>query len=61
LYCFSGVFGGLQELGLNMYDVRKKCDKAEDKDGPVGRFTSMTGMKLTDSFATRRWDGWNPT
>jgi len=35
LYCFSGVFGGLQELGLNMYDVRKKCDKAEDKDGPL--------------------------
>jgi cathepsin A (carboxypeptidase C) len=40
LYCYSGVFGGLQELGLNMYDVRKKCDKAEDKDGPVRQITS---------------------
>jgi cathepsin A (carboxypeptidase C) len=39
LYCFSGLFGGLQDLGLNMYDVRKKCDKSEDKDGPV-RFLS---------------------
>jgi hypothetical protein len=37
LYCYSGVFGGLQDLGLNMYDVRKKCDKAEDKDGPVSQ------------------------
>lgn len=37
LYCYSGVFGGLQDLGLNMYDVRKKCDKAADKDGPVSR------------------------
>jgi len=36
IYCFSGVFGDLQGLGLNMYDVRKKCDKSEDKDGPVG-------------------------
>jgi hypothetical protein len=21
--------------GLNIYDVRRKCDKSEDKDGPV--------------------------
>lgn len=39
IYCFSGVFGDLQGLGLNMYDVRKKCDKSEDKDGPVGLFS----------------------
>jgi hypothetical protein len=25
----------VQNLGLNPYDVRKKCDKAEDKDGPL--------------------------
>lgn len=29
--------GDLQNLGLNMYDVRKKCDRAADKDGPVSR------------------------
>lgn len=23
--------------GLNMYDVRRKCDKSKDKDGPVSR------------------------
>jgi cathepsin A (carboxypeptidase C) len=34
LSCWSG-FGQLQDLGLNMYDTRKKCDRAEDKDGPV--------------------------
>ncbi|ORY29146.1 carboxypeptidase C [Naematelia encephala] len=35
LYCFSGVFGDLQQLGYNVYDVRKKCDRSEDKDGPL--------------------------
>lgn len=45
IYCFSGVFGDLQGLGLNMYDVRKKCDKSEDKDGPVG-LSSYTCLDL---------------
>jgi hypothetical protein len=26
--------------GLNMYDVRRKCDKSKDKDGPVSQFES---------------------
>ncbi|GFZ51462.1 carboxypeptidase C [Saitozyma sp. JCM 24511] len=34
LYCWS-MFSELQELGLNMYDVRRKCDKSKDKDGPL--------------------------
>ncbi|KAI9636529.1 Alpha/Beta hydrolase protein [Dioszegia hungarica] len=34
LYCWS-LFNSLQELGLNMYDVRRKCDKSKDKDGPL--------------------------
>lgn len=34
LSCWSG-FGQLQDLGLNMYDTRKKCDRSEDADGPV--------------------------
>lgn len=34
LVCWSG-FGQLQDLGLNLYDTRKTCDRAEDKDGPL--------------------------
>ncbi|WVQ81660.1 hypothetical protein IAT38_003785 [Cryptococcus sp. DSM 104549] len=34
LYCWS-MFNDLQQLGLNMYDVRRKCDKSEDADGPL--------------------------
>lgn len=34
LLCWSG-FGQLQDLGLNLYDTRRKCDRAEDKDGPL--------------------------
>jgi carboxypeptidase C (cathepsin A) len=33
LYCWSQLFGPLQQTGLNMYDVRRKCDKS--KDGPL--------------------------
>ncbi|KAL7421430.1 hypothetical protein Q5752_004316 [Cryptotrichosporon argae] len=35
LYCWSGIFGDLQELGLNLYDVRRTCDKSPDKDGQL--------------------------
>jgi cathepsin A (carboxypeptidase C) len=35
LYCNSQLFGPLSQLGLNLYDVRKKCDKQKDKDGPL--------------------------
>ncbi|KAK4685115.1 cathepsin A (carboxypeptidase C), partial [Tremellales sp. Uapishka_1] len=35
LYCWSSIYGDLQNLGLNMYDVRRTCDKSKDKDGPL--------------------------
>jgi cathepsin A (carboxypeptidase C) len=25
----------LSETGLNLYDVRKTCDRSKDKDGPL--------------------------
>ncbi|THG96311.1 hypothetical protein EW026_g5506 [Hermanssonia centrifuga] len=31
-YCYSQLFGPLQQLGLNLYDVRKKCDRSKDGD-----------------------------
>ncbi len=34
LVCWNG-FAQLQDLGLNMYDTRRTCDRAEDKDGPL--------------------------
>ncbi|KAF8602051.1 carboxypeptidase C [Ceratobasidium sp. AG-I] len=33
LYCWSQLFGPFQQLGLNPYDVRRKCDK--EKDGEL--------------------------
>ena len=35
VYCWSQLFGPLQQLGINMYDARLKCDRSEDKDGPL--------------------------
>ncbi|KAG8870237.1 hypothetical protein FRB98_001762 [Tulasnella sp. 332] len=35
IYCNSQLFGGIQQLGLNPYDTRRKCDRREDKDGPL--------------------------
>ncbi|KAH9975097.1 serine carboxypeptidase [Lactifluus volemus] len=35
LYCWSQLFGPLQQTGLNLYDVRRKCDRSEDADGPL--------------------------
>ncbi|KAI0066410.1 serine carboxypeptidase [Artomyces pyxidatus] len=32
LYCWGQLFGPLQQLGLNLYDVRRKCDRAKDGD-----------------------------
>jgi len=32
LYCWSQLFGPFQQLGLNPYDVRRKCKKDEDGD-----------------------------
>ncbi|TIB75548.1 peptidase S10, serine carboxypeptidase [Wallemia mellicola] len=32
LYCWSGMYGGFQQLGLNPYDVRKTCDRKKDGD-----------------------------
>jgi len=31
-YCNSQLFGPLMQLGLNPYDVRRKCDRAKDGD-----------------------------
>lgn len=35
LVCWSGLYSPLQETGLNLYDVRKPCDRSPDKDGPL--------------------------
>ncbi len=35
LYCWSGLYQPLQATGLNLYDVRKTCDRAPEKDGPL--------------------------
>ncbi|PPQ72306.1 hypothetical protein CVT24_004583 [Panaeolus cyanescens] len=35
LYCYSQVWGVFEKTGRNMYDARLKCDRAEDKDGPL--------------------------
>ena len=29
------MYGDFNKLGLNPYDVRKTCDKAPEKDGPL--------------------------
>ncbi|KIP04923.1 hypothetical protein PHLGIDRAFT_31123 [Phlebiopsis gigantea 11061_1 CR5-6] len=31
-YCYSQLYGPLQQLGLNLYDVRRTCDRAKDGD-----------------------------
>lgn len=33
LYCWSNLYGPAQQSGLNLYDVRRKCDR--EKDGPL--------------------------
>lgn len=33
LYCWSSMYKPMQETGLNLYDVRKTCDR--EKDGPL--------------------------
>lgn len=35
LVCWSGLYSPLQETGLNLYDVRRPCDRSPDKDGPL--------------------------
>ncbi|EOQ99452.1 hypothetical protein E3P92_02614 [Wallemia ichthyophaga] len=32
LYCWSGMYGAFQQLGLNPYDVRQSCDREKDGD-----------------------------
>ncbi|EPQ32119.1 uncharacterized protein PFL1_00316 [Pseudozyma flocculosa PF-1] len=34
LYCWS-MYSPAQSTGRNLYDTRRKCDRAEDKDGPL--------------------------
>lgn len=35
LYCWSGLYGDAQNSGRNLYDTRKACDRAPDKDGQL--------------------------
>ncbi|KAF8265772.1 serine carboxypeptidase [Lactarius quietus] len=35
LYCYGQLMGPLQQTGLNLYDVRRKCDRSKDADGPL--------------------------
>ncbi|KAJ3501772.1 hypothetical protein NLJ89_g9190 [Agrocybe chaxingu] len=35
VYCNTQLFGPLMQTGLNPYDVRRKCDRSEDKDGQL--------------------------
>ncbi|KAF9036830.1 carboxypeptidase C [Panaeolus papilionaceus] len=35
LYCNTQLFGPLMQTGLNPYDVRRKCNRAENADGPL--------------------------
>lgn len=32
LYCWSNLYGPAQQSGLNLYDVRMKCDRSKDGD-----------------------------
>ncbi|KAG8904827.1 hypothetical protein FRB99_001083 [Tulasnella sp. 403] len=34
-YCNQQLFGPFMQLGLNPYDVRRKCDRRRDRDGPL--------------------------
>ncbi|KAG9040048.1 hypothetical protein FS837_000885 [Tulasnella sp. UAMH 9824] len=34
VYCNVELLGPIQDVGLNPYDTRKKCDRREDADGP---------------------------
>ncbi|KAK0542739.1 hypothetical protein OC846_006526, partial [Tilletia horrida] len=34
-YCWGSLYGDAQQSGKNLYDVRRSCDRAEDKDGPL--------------------------
>jgi cathepsin A (carboxypeptidase C) len=35
LYCWSGLYTDAQNSGRNLYDLRKKCDRDPDADGPL--------------------------
>jgi cathepsin A (carboxypeptidase C) len=35
LYCWSGLYSDAQNSGRNLYDLRKKCDRDPDADGPL--------------------------
>lgn len=35
LYCWSGLFSDAQNSGRNLYDLRKKCNRDPDADGPL--------------------------
>lgn len=36
LYCWQ-LFNDIQNLGVNVYDVRRKCNRDKNADGPVSR------------------------
>ncbi|EIN14318.1 serine carboxypeptidase [Punctularia strigosozonata HHB-11173 SS5] len=58
LYCWSQLFGPLQQTGLNLYDVRKKCDKSKDGDLCYKEMTWIDTWMNTD--ANKRALGVNP-
>ncbi|ORX38931.1 Alpha/Beta hydrolase protein [Kockovaella imperatae] len=35
LYCVTQMIGPIQQLGLNLYDVRRPCNHSEEADGPL--------------------------
>lgn len=47
IYCWSSLYGPAQQSGLNLYDVRKKCNRDEDKDGPLC-YPAVSSLFVTD-------------
>lgn len=66
LSCWQ-VAGPIQQSGLNPYDVTKKCDRAEDKDGPLcckstpRAFLSYPLSKMANLFAADPEMAWIET
>lgn len=35
LFCWGSMYGPASDLDVNLYDVRRTCDRSEDADGPL--------------------------
>lgn len=35
MYCWGGLYGLAQDAGVNLYDVRRKCNRDPNADGPL--------------------------